>query len=202
LHKTLPNFQCRNSMPEFIHQNRLIKKEIFNDTLNLRIGIVRNCAIEPEVNYSINGDSLFLSIENISTIWEGCVCCFELEIKIAEIKDTNFITFIENEQIRKQNNKYIFPSLSQIESNGPINQVNSDGQKIGLWYYYSDDSIRVTSKSYYFIDDAGISRYKWEVVFDEEGQIDTICAFTGVDNEGISNVTCIRKDQYLVLDIE
>ncbi len=192
----------KNSTPEFMFKNRLINQELINDTLFLRIGIVRNCALEPEVSCNKNSDSLFIHVQNVSDIWEGCICCFELEIKIIGIRDTNFTTYIGNSELKKVVNKYIFPSLAQIESYQEVNQYNSDSLKIGLWNMYDDNEIRIKAKVFYFIDDSGQSRAKWHVLYDNEGQFATICALTWISSDGISNTTCADQKQYLDLKIK
>lgn len=70
----------KNSNPEYLHTNRLINKELIGDTLNLTIGIVRNCGFYPEINSSYTKDSLNLSSS-------GPNATFNTKSKLVEIRN-------------------------------------------------------------------------------------------------------------------
>ena|SRR5690554_4844139 len=207
-----------NSDPEYMYANRLISKRIVNDTLHLEIGLVRNCAFEPSVELHHIADSLIIEIENISEMWMGCICCFEMTVMAVDIKDTSFrliqkylyedLTkegFIEYEaysEIKSYPNKFIFPSLTEIESAPPDNQMVNDSLKIGSWHLMDTVSNVLKAKALFFIDGDGKSRTKWYATYNKKGDLSEVCAFTGVDSEGYSNVTCATKEQYLKLEIK
>ena len=191
----------KNSYPEYMHHQRLISKGIINDTLFLRIGLVRNCEFVPEINCVKNGDSLVFSVQNVSDMYAGCICCYEIDLKITGIIDTNFTSYIGKTELKKLGNKYIFPSLTEIESHQEINKLNADGLEVGIWNIYDPESIFLKAKFYYFIDESGKSRSKWRISYNKDGQISEVCALTSIDSEGISNVTCASREQYLRLKI-
>ncbi|TNE55776.1 MAG: hypothetical protein EP338_03100 [Bacteroidetes bacterium] len=207
-----------NSDPEYMYANRLISKRIVNDTLHLELGLVRNCAFEPSVELHRRADSLIIEIENVSEIWMGCICCFEMIVKAVGIRDTSFTLiqkyqfedftkdgFTEYEvytEIKSYPNKFIFPSITEIESATPDNQMTEDSLRIGSWYIMDAVTNVIKAKAFYFLDHEGKSRTKWRAVYDKEGNIIEVCAFTGVDSEGYSNVTCATKEQYLKLEIK
>ena len=91
---------CDNSSnSDYFHANRLIKREVINDTLNIKLGVVRNCAFIPEIKLDSNKDSLILNIQNNSVIFDVCLCYFELELKIIGLSDTNQTLCYINEKI-------------------------------------------------------------------------------------------------------
>ena len=192
----------RNSYPQYLHNTRLISKTNIDDTLILKLGIVRNCEFDPVINCWINADSLILNIENVATSRAACICCFEIELTIAKVKDTNLTCFIGEKEIHILNNKYIFTSLTEINQVQEVNQLNNDSLKIGLWNIYSDKSIRVKGKAYYFIDEFGKSRLKWRVLYNQEGELSEICALANIDIDGNFDLTCTEGNQYLSLEIK
>ena len=207
-----------NSDPEFMYTNRLISKSIVNDTLHLELGLVRNCAFEPYVALNSSADSLIIEIKNESVMWMSCMCCFEMTVMAVGVKDTSFtlvqkyhfedITkegFIEYEaysEIKAYSNKFIFPSLAEIESATPDNQMVSDSLKIGSWHIVDTVSNILKAKALFFIDGDGKSRIKWYATYDKNGEISEVCAYTGIDSDGYSNVTCATKEEYLKLEIK
>lgn len=151
-------------------------------------------------------------------MWMGCICCYEMTVMAVDVKDTSFklirkylyedLTkegFIEYEvysEIKSYSNKFIFPSLDEIESITPDNQMVNDSLKIGSWHIMDTVSNVLKAKALYFIDGNGKSRTKWYAIYNKKGELSEVCAFTGVDSEGYSNVTCATKEQYLKLDME
>lgn len=207
-----------NSDPEYMYTNRLISKSIVNDTLHLELGLVRNCAFKPSVELNSSADSLIIEIKNVSEMWMGCICCFEMTVMAVGVKDTSFTLiqkylfedftkegFIEYEaysEVKSYSNKFIFPSLAEIESATPDNQMVNDSLKIGAWHIMDTVSNVLKAKALFFIDGDGKSRTKWYATYDKKGEITEVCAFTGIDSEGYSNVTCATKEQYLKLEIK
>lgn len=208
-----------NSDPVYMYTNRLISKRIVNDTLHLELGLVRNCSFEPKVELDLKNDSLIIKIDNVSEIWMGCICCFEMTVKVVGIKDT-FFTLIEKFQnkdftkkgiieyevyseIKSYPNKYIFPSLSEITSAAPDNLMVGDSLRIGSWHFIDSVTNAINAKAFYFIDENGKSITKWYVLYDKEGNIREVCAYTGsIASEGYSNVTCASKEEYMKLEIK
>jgi hypothetical protein len=140
-----------------------------------------------------------MQIIDNSEIWCACECCFEMQMKVTGIPDTNF-TFvhqiatteltnegykgsIEYQELKKLKNKYIFPELQEIESKTEFNQTNRDGLKIGVWTRYFEKSKKIHFKIFYDIDQNGNSIVLWEVEYDREGEIIIVCARTGKNIE-------------------
>lgn len=213
---------ARNSYPEFIHRNRLIHKELKNDTLTLQVGIVRNCSFLPIVDLNFDEDTLVLKISNTSCDYAACDCCYELELRIVGIPDTNFTLgekFLNNElvdytnfddfvhqefsewtefeEFRYFHNKFIFPTLEEVEAITEYNQFNADSLKIGMWIEYSRRYLNNYSKVFYFIDDLGKSHAKWSIDYNEKNEILHASALTGFDGKGIPNRLSIEGKMYL-----
>ena len=202
----------KNSYPEYIHDNRLISNELINDTLILKIGIVRNCDYSPKAQMSLRNDSLILELTNISEVSAMCDCCFELEIKAIGISDTNyniygiyrfsditdkgFIEWTETSEIHTFKNKYLFPTNEEIQSYTEFNKLNDDGLKIGLWDFIEFGTKKVKAKIFYFIDDMGESRSSWYILYDKKGKFQEACALKSIDKNRISSFTCITEEQY------
>lgn len=206
------------SHPEYIYPNRLISKNLDHDTLHFDIGLVRNCSFEPEITLEQRNDSLIVQIENVSDISMACLCCYTLSVSAIGLKDTNFILvnqYIEEDisdtgfeywtaytEIKKYPNKFIFPSLSEIESAKPLNKMTIDSLKVGTWHFIDTTTNSLKAKSLFYIDDMGTSRAKWYVIYNEEGEIIEVCGLTGIDSKGVSNINCLEIEQYLKLEIE
>ncbi|MDX2361983.1 MAG: hypothetical protein QNK23_14330 [Crocinitomicaceae bacterium] len=196
----------KKSYPEYI-RNRLIEKELKEDTLFLNVGLVLNCCLSPMPKLIYRDDTLFLEIIDSSDIRCACVCCFEIQVKAIGIPDTNFtlihqyeasditnegfIDWTEYKMLKKYKNKYIFPSPEELDNISEYDQISSSGSKIGAWNIYYDNSEKVKYKVFYFIDVEGESKIAWSIRYDEEGEISEICGRTG-ENES----TCAEGIQY------
>jgi hypothetical protein len=214
----------RDSYPMFMHRNRLIQKELKNDTLILRLGIVRNCSFSPMVEIDYVEDTLMLNISNISTDYAACDCCYELDLHIVGVSDTNFTlgeTFMNNdivdiddfevfidqefkewidfEEFNYHPNKFIFPTLEEVESITEYDQLYADSLKIGLWIQYSHYYPNNYSKVFYFIYDFGKSRIKWSISYNGKQEITEVRALKGIDPRGISELHSINGEKYLNL---
>lgn len=207
-----------NSDPEYLHVNRLISKDIKGDTLFLNLGIVRNCGFEPKIELQKSSDSIIILMNNVSNIFMACLCCFEIELKVVGIKDTSFHLFEKFRashrdlnsdekhdsyyEIKQLKNKYIFPSLSEIESSEALNKYHNDSLRIGNWHFYEIETNKLKMKANYVIDKSGNSKANWRVSYNNKGEIINICAINDEDSEGYSYSTCISKEQYLKLEIQ
>jgi len=205
------------SDPFYIYRNRLISKEINNDTLSLQIGVVRNCSFEPKIALTQKGDSLIIEIDNISEMWMGCECCYEMNIKAIGVKDTNFVLvhkytasdftkegFKEWDAYSKMisnQNKYIFPSITEIEQLEAKNCYNADSLKVGPWHIYDKATKRLIAKALFYIDDKGKSKALWSAIFNANGELIEICGNRGADSDGNSYETCATREQYMKLNI-
>lgn len=201
----------------FVYSTRLISKKIENDTLSLQIGVVRNCGFEPKIALTQKGDSLMIEIDNISEEWMSCECCFEMNIKAIGVKDTSFTLFhkftvsdFTKEGVKKRDaylkmtscqNKYIFPSISEIELAPPNNNYTLDSLKIGPWHIYDEQTKKLKAKAYYVIDEKGESITLWSASFNEKGKLVQICANAGVNSQGKAILSCASKEEYLELNL-
>lgn len=206
-----------HSDPFFVYSTRLISKKIENDTLSLQIGVVRNCGFEPKIVLTQKGDSLIIEMDNISDRHMSCECCFEMNIKAIGVKDTSFVLIhkftvsdftkeglkkrdVYSKMISKQN-KYIFPSISEIKQAPPNNNFNRDSLKIGSWHVYDEQTKKLKAKAYYVINEEGESTTLWHASFNEKGKLVQICANAGVNSQGKSMLSCASKEEYLRLNI-
>jgi hypothetical protein len=152
-----------------------------------------------------------MMVNDTSSMWCGCDCCFELEIKATGVPDTNFILIYEieedtiskngefgtqtNQYLLKQSaSKYIFPKLSDVKKYREVNQKNDDGERIGLWEFYYEENKRINIRALYREDEEGYHRIEWKIIYDEEGNISEVCAVNYKDNS-----TCITIEDYLRL---
>jgi hypothetical protein len=188
-------------------RNRLIAKELKQDTLTLNLGLVLNCCVTPNPSVTFINDTLFLQIRNDSDIWCACNCCFELTITIKGIPDTMF-TLIQrvetrefvnnavekrslNQELKQHRNKYIFPDPDEIGTFNGVNQRNSDGEKIGRWNEKKNNDVKHTI--YYAINQYEKSVPLWWMMQDNSGDLIEICAKKG------SSSICIDANEYKAL---
>jgi hypothetical protein len=204
------------SNTEFIHRNYLVSKSFENDTLFIRLGLVRNCSFEPEIHLSQREDSLIFELKNKANEFTACTCCYELEIAITEIQGIDFKLYLkENETVftrdgildeefysRVNSKKYIFPSLSEIELLSINNHSNTDQLKTKTWQLFYENTAKPKIKGVNSIDENGISEPIWYVKFNEQGEMTEVCG-TKQENTSNQKVTlCMEKAEYLKLDLK
>jgi hypothetical protein len=96
-------------------------------------------------------------------------------------------------------NKYIFPTISEIELTPPNNHYTPDSLKIGPWHIYDEQTKKLKAKAYYVIDEKGESITLWSASFNEKGKLVQICANAGVNSQGKAIFSCASKEEYLDL---
>ncbi len=191
-------FSCsERSYPEFI-RHRIVSKEKNEDSLTIRIALVLNCCTDPELELSISNDSLFVTIQNTSETICGCNCCFELEMKLAELFTDSLKIFYMKEEIvftqddissvyepfelKESKDKYVFPTPSELQKfesfDGDVNLLTDNGKKTGLWRHSTE---KYNYLSYYHLDENGELLSRWRAIYSLEGQLEEIC---GYDNVG------------------
>jgi len=194
------------SNPAYI-RDRLIEKELKNDTLFLNVGLVLNCCPSLNTELTYRNDTLFLKITDESDITCMCECCFELQIKAIGVPDTNFTLIhqfetldlstedftykIEGRELRYFKSKYIFPSLEEMNDFTEVNLTDSKGRKVGIWDILYEETEKVKYRRKYFINDQGESKVSWIVRFDEEGSIEEVCGSTKENTSA-----CVEKYGY------
>lgn len=191
-------------------KNRLIEKKKSGDTTLLRIAITENCDILPVFHFRNSNDTLYFSIENRSDIFAACDCCFDFQVKLIGLADTNFLLVhedVDNEKSKDydfekinrsevlvyQKNKYIFPTYEEMNSTSTFNETEN-GIRIGLWQEYYEETGIIKSKSFYGIDESGNSKRLWTVFFDHQGNLKELCASRRKD--GMTFSICIDKNEY------
>jgi hypothetical protein len=149
-------------------RRRIVSKVINNDTLTLRIGFVENCCLYPKPETSRSNDTLFLSMENVSDVHCACDCCFEMDIKVFNTSDTNFVLMWGDYELNQQSKYPKLPHEYHIDENTPINKLNGDSLKIGLWYEYRESTGR-KCETYYDLNPNEKSNPLWTRVYDQNG---------------------------------
>ena len=82
----------------YMHQSRLISKEILNDTLKLKIGLElpgQRCNKEFGIEMELKNDSLLIAILPKSSPHLQRSHYVEIEIDAKDIKDTSFILYLK-----------------------------------------------------------------------------------------------------------
>jgi hypothetical protein len=193
-----------NSYPEYI-RNRIVSKKLVNDTLRLSIGFSENCCFSPQPIVNLKNDTLYIEINNLSNMLCGCDCCFELEMSITNIQDTSvFVVYKKNETVLKDkefqdsmtyqelifsNNKFVFPTMTEIKSHTPNNITNENGIKIGFWRIWKDNVI--TADVYFSEKVVDHVQIEWSMNYYPNGQIE-ICSY----NVNQKKAVCIFKEEY------
>lgn len=185
-----------NSILEYMYRNRLISRKISNDTLCLHLGIVRDCGLIPKIDCLQTGDTLSLFIQNDSDSWTACFCCYELDVQLSGVLDTNFTLTIDGSVAKQVRNKYFFPAPQEIEAAQPENKLDPEGRKTGVWRINYEAGNQMKVKAYYFIDEYGVSRVGWSVRYDENGKLTEISKLTYIDENRIGHLIIARGEEY------
>jgi hypothetical protein len=173
-----------STFPELIRP-RIAKREIINDTLYMSIGFAANCCIEPQPKLIKSNDTLYLIKNNISDLWCACNCCFELDLKITGIYDTNFILIVDGiELITHSSNRVKLPDEYIFDKKTPINQGNENNLKIGLWRTYYENSNKIKIEEY-FSEEWKEPIRVWYKTYDKTGNLTSVGIRTSPNNSMI-----------------
>ncbi len=195
----------KKSDPVYIH-NRLISKEIRQDTLILKLGLVLNCCPDPKPILKYDKDTLLLDVNDRSEIFCACLCCFEFEIRLTGIRDTTF-TLVQKrfqddpeskavsdhaflEELKYHSSKYIFPTPQEIVALKFCNQTDVTGLKTGLWNIYFPGTDKIKVKVFYEKDEQNKIFAAWHIEYSKDGDILLVCA-----NKGTVS-SCIEGFEY------
>jgi len=161
---------------------RIAKREILNDTLFMTIGFKENCCIEPQPQLKKSNDTLYLIKNDISDLWCACDCCFELDLKITGISDTNFILIVDNIEYKtRSSNRVKLPDEYVFDKKTLINQVNENNLKIGLWRTYFENSNKIKIEEY-FSEEWKEPIRVWYKTYDKKGNLTSVGIRTGPNN--------------------
>ncbi len=161
---------CDESAEVDLIQTRLVEKKIENGALLLSIGFAANCCYAPESAIRMSNDTLYLTTENSSDTYCLCTCCFELEFKITGILDTNFVLMLGTRELKKVSKYVKLPDDYHFDKKTPINQLDENNQKIGLWKTYYGKSKKVQLEQYFITDQTG-NYEAWSRSFTKEGDL-------------------------------
>jgi hypothetical protein len=170
----------RNSYPEFMKE-RIISKNVRNDTLMMTLGFSENCCISFRPAISRNGDTLSLfnkpkepdSLGFVEEIVCMCDCCFELNLLIYPIRDTNFIFYFDNKPLHTSSEKYrtITPRFT-VYNGDTINRINKYGHRQGVWRIYNQGTNALMKEIYFNEDFYEEGRFKWMKIYKSSGTLE------------------------------
>jgi len=173
----------RNSHPDFLI-HRIVHKEIKNDTLSLIIGFPENCCVRMNPKMSYKNDTLYLIESAPDTsihekIYCFCDCCFELNLLISGIQDTNFVLKADGIVLRLSSEKYrTYPISFYLENGDTINYTDKYGLRQGLWKFYNQGTNALEKelflKSEFFREDQII----WRKQYYPSGHLMSYCEYT------------------------
>ncbi len=194
-----------NSYPEYT-RNRIVSKKLSNDTLKLSIGFTANCCLSPKPVINHINDTLYIEIESVSKMYCACECCFEANFIIKDkfdtalvvvykkkdriIKDKEFQDSLTYQVLSYSNNKFLFPTMEEINSHQISNKLNDNGYRIGLWRIEKNNLI--IADIYYSENTIDKQIIEWSVIYDSKGLIKEICSYNLDPNKTI----CAKKIDY------
>lgn len=194
----------KNSNPEFL-RNRIVSKEIINDTLHLKIGFKGQCALDVQAKLVASNDSLSLVLLDTSDVYAFCYCCYELHLTITGVPNENFVlvyphhyTFynqngeetdtLVNEVLTEQSNKFFYPLEHQFRNIEVYTQRNAEGLRTGVWYTYDTtkvglkDLLVLKSAAFFAPPEAGKEKVLWTVQFKEDGTVKNVSVYIPYDD--------------------
>lgn len=177
--------ECDSDSYVELVRRRIVSKTVKEDTLILKLGFIENCCLSPKPSIKKSNDSLFLSMQNVSELFCACDCCFEMEIKVSNIRDTNFVLMWDKYAVKTQSKYPKLPHEYQFDENTPINKLNIDSLKIGLWHEYRESSGR-KYEIYYDLNPTERSVALWTRVYDKNGELIEIAVRWGESRDIIT----------------
>lgn len=169
-----------DSFVDFL-RDRIVSKEIVDDSLYLRIGFSDNCCINPVPDVIQSNDTLFLSVKNNSDAHCKCQCCFELEMKIPNIRDTNFVLMWDGLTLKTQSKYQKLPHEYLINENTPTNRFNKDNIKVGLWLEQKESGRKY--EIYYEEHPKNMDQIKWIRAYNIGGELIEVTIRSEKNNE-------------------
>lgn len=168
---------CNPEDYETLVRKRIVSKTVSNDTLSLRIGFMESCCGELKPEFWQSNDTLYLTMHNLSDIFCPCNCCYEMAMQVSDISDTNFV-LMWGDFVLKTESKYPkLPHEYEFNDKTPVNQLNAEGLKVGLWREENKNGFRI--EIYYGINPRGESLIIWRRVYDKKGKLKQIAVGNG-----------------------
>lgn len=183
--------ECDSDSYVELVRRRIVSKTVNEDTLSLKLGFVENCCLNPKPTINKSNDTLFLSMENVSELFCGCACSFEIEVKVSSVSDTNFVLMWGKYAVKTQSKYPKLPHEYQFDENTPVNELNKDSLKIGLWYEYRE-STGHKHEIYYDLNPSEKSVDLWTRVYDSTGELIQIAIRRGSSG----NLIQIEPNEY------
>ncbi|MBL1281548.1 MAG: hypothetical protein COA33_014830 [Fluviicola sp.] len=173
-----------NSRVQLI-QPRIVTRYLKGDTLFLAIGFRENCGFDLNPGASSKNDTLSLELSQPrpavfdslgNEVYEDviitmCDCCFELELSLIGIKDTNFVLLVNGfEFVHQDKSRIKLPDEYVFDKSKPINQGNKDGLRVGLWRTYFEGTKKVRTETY-FDEEWKDPIRRWVKVYNRKGEL-------------------------------
>lgn len=160
----------KGGFPEFL-KSRISKRLVSGDTLVLTIGFSANCCIDPGPKIELKNDTLFINKGNRSHDHCACDCCFELELTILEVRDTNFVVYVDGRLFEYSSHPYIkLPDDYRFDDTSMHNRRGENNLKIGLWRTYYPETNTLIFEEYYS-EESLSQEQKWYKKYDETGKL-------------------------------
>lgn len=122
------------------------------DTTFIEISFSEDCCLDPQPKISFQNSTLSIELnsKNQKVICE-CKCCYNMELVVTGIKESNFRTTFNKEEIFLSDLYYkdTFPEVYEIINGDTVNRKNIYGHKTQDWYEYFENSKVVKSKIVY-----------------------------------------------------
>lgn len=128
-------------------QDRIIKQELFDDTLTIHVGTADECCIvvQPLANYK--NDTLFLDYTPSGNACL-CYCCYEPIYRLIGFSKIPEIIIFKNQRVYLSSERFkTYPILFEILNGDTINRYDKYGQKEGLHIEPGQDT---TKKKIYY----------------------------------------------------
>lgn len=180
-----------NSFAELV-KNRVSKIKLEDDTLSITLGFSANCCIELDPIIKFKSDTLYVSKNNVSNNFCMCNCCFEMDLKLNGITDTNIVVIVDNEEFKFSNSPNIkLPDEYIFDSKTPINRGNKNNLKIGLWRTYYENSKKIKIEEYFSEEWEDPIRV-WFKTYDDKGKLTSI----GIRTTPTGNMIILEPTTY------
>lgn len=171
LHRFIPS-TCNGDLDPYQLKDRIVSKEIKNDSLYLTVAFAENCCLE--IDPLITFDNSVLNIELSKGTQQyvcDCNCCYELTLVLTGLDKTEFLTTLQGDTIELSNEPYpTYPISFELYQGDTINLMNKYGEPQGLWLTFDDSTGQLTKKTFYSGQVLLRDKIDWMEKYDIKGE--------------------------------
>jgi hypothetical protein len=172
-------------------QNRIIEKVFVNDSIQLKLGIVANCAVDSSYKFHISQkkNALQFSIDS-KNVFTSCSCYFEVYFSVkSNDPDSINVFYRDIELITSKDYFRRVDPVYKVYKKDTINRFDAFGFQQGLHISFENNIPRCV---FYYISNSPV----WDACLTRKGKLKEFCYYS-VDNKFLQNISLKELNAFL-----